>query len=179
MNAVWKRIEPWVPFAVLAMLMVGLVLAAPGCESRVVSLIEPDRQVTRAELASEVRDQATTFDAEKQRLESEFQLKASELNARIVNFNQSAEEKVASLDRQDAWKRTLIDTVNSVAMTAAEGTVNPSALLVLGISTLGGLAYGALGIKRPNDVSPEEARRRENAAWDEAAQGAAKSTSKK
>lgn len=168
MKTLWTRIKPWAPALLAAVAVAVLLLAAPGCQSTVPSLLDPDREVTRPELAGEVRRQAAAFEAEKERLAAEFGLKSNELNARIANFNETAEDKVAALDRQDAWRLSLLNAFNSVATSAAEGTLNPAALAILGLSTVSGLVYGALGIKRPNDVDSDQARAREHEAWDKA-----------
>jgi len=104
-------------------LFVGLLISAGllawtwGCESKVGSLKEPARLVTRAELTLEVEQLS-------RQLELELELLIKE-----------AEIKLAELDRLDEIKKMLYE----FGMIAVEaGTVNPAGLI--------GLVAGILGV---------------------------------
>ena len=103
-------------------LTVGLVVAASilfwlyGCESKVASLLDPNKNVKIEELNLEI--QAETF-----RLESE-------LNQLI----KLSRVRISEIERQDAIKQKLMD----FALLAAEsGTLNPSGLAGLLFSVVG------------------------------------------
>lgn len=81
-----------------------------GCESKVTSLVEADKKVTRAELALEL-------DKESARLEMELDM-----------LSRQAQLKVAELDRQDEIKRKLLAFA---ALSVETGAVNPLGLLGL------------------------------------------------
>lgn len=105
----------------------GLLIWTFGCRSMVGSLIEPDKRVTRDELALEL-------DSECARLEAELDL-----------LIKRAAVKVAELDRQDEIKRKLFEFA---AITAQAGTVNPAGVLALAGSILG---FGAIVDNRIKD----------------------------
>ena len=63
-------------------------------------------------------------------------------NEEIKAFNQRVAAGLEDLARQDAFKAELLDTIGVVAIGATEGTLNPAALVPIGIGLLG----GALGL---------------------------------
>jgi len=105
----------------------GLLVWTFGCESKVSSLIEPSKMVTREELNIEIS-------REQQRLESELSV-----------LTKQAELKQQQLDRQDAIKQKLFEFA---AVTAEAGTVNPAGVLALLGSILG---FGAIIDNRIKD----------------------------
>lgn len=94
----------------------GLLLWGFGCESKVASLIEPERKVTAPELNIEID-----------------QLVAG-LNAQLDMLLKKAELKKQELARQDQIKRKLFEFA---ALTAQSGTFNPVGLIALAGSLLG------------------------------------------
>jgi len=102
-------------FAAL-LLAAGVLVWTYGCESKVGSLVQPDKLVTREELLIEI-------DQESKRLENELAL-----------LQQKAELKLQQLDRQDELKRKLYDLA---ALTAETGQVNPAGVVTLIGSILG------------------------------------------
>lgn len=122
--------------AVAVLLIIGLVIWTIGCESKIGSILDPDREVTRQELELEVEQAAA-------RIERETTITVAQLNAQIEQILARAEAdaealalnaqmKIQQLDRQDAVKQKIAE----VAVVVAEGgSVNPI-----------GLAIGCLGI---------------------------------
>lgn len=104
-----------------------LVLWIYGCQSKVSSLIDPSRQVTRAELEIEVERALKKPDADLDLI-----LKQSKI-------------KIAELDRQDEVKMALVDFA---AITAEGKKVNPAGVAGLIFSVLG---VGALADNRIKD----------------------------
>jgi len=116
-----KAIGKWIRhnqgmFAAL-LISAGLLVWTFGCESKVESLIEPGRQVTRAELDIEVKQ-----------LERQ-------LEADLDMLRERAAAKYQKLDRDDAIKQKLYEFA---ALSAETGGVNP-----LGVVTLVGSIIGA------------------------------------
>lgn len=112
---------------VALLIIAGLLAWTFGCESKVSSLIEPSKMVTREELNIEIS-------REQQRLESELSV-----------LTKQAELKQQQLDRQDAIKQKLFEFA---AVTAEAGTVNPAGVLALLGSILG---FGAIIDNRIKD----------------------------
>ena len=90
-----------------------------GCESKVQSL-KSDRKVTRAELTIE-------YNTEINRLQNEIQ-----------SLQETGQLSFAELDRIDAIKAKLFDTV---ALATSTGGINPIGLVTL-LGTIGGIGLG-------------------------------------
>ena len=101
---------------VAILICLGLLVFSYGCQSRVESLIKPERLVTRAELMLEL-------EAEQARLAGE-----------LTMLTKSAEAKFAELDRKEEIKSLLLN----FGMVASEtGQVNPAGIIGLLVSILG------------------------------------------
>lgn len=116
-----KAIKTWYNhnqgmFAAILLTIVSLVWIY-GCESRVSSIIEPQKQITRGELNLELEQEST-------RLQNE-----------LVILQKQAELRFVKLDKDDEIKRQLME-FGSLA--AAGGGVNPAGVL--------GLLTGILGV---------------------------------
>lgn len=126
-----KTIAKWIRhnqgIFVALIIAAGLLVWTFGCESKVGSLIEPAKKVTRDELQLEI-------DSEVSRLEAELDL-----------LIKQASLKMQELDRQDAIKQKLFEFA---AITAEAGTMNPTGLLALIGSILG---FGAIVDNRIKD----------------------------
>ncbi len=158
-----------VPSILIAVMAVGTFLTI-SCQSKVASLVSPAEKVTRPEFEEEVIEQRLRLEMQGAQLG----LALEEHDKRRVAFNETVERKRDELDAQDKKMAGLIDIVQTVSLQAANGTVNPTGILTLGISTLAGVLLGALGIKRPGDVTPDVAKKREDDSWDEATEVATK-----
>lgn len=101
---------------VAAQICAVLLVWTYGCQSKVASLIDPERKVAAAELNIEV-DQLV-----------------AELNAQLDILIKKAELKKQELFRQDEIKRKLFEFA---ALTAQSGTFNPVGLIALAGSLLG------------------------------------------
>lgn len=112
---------------VALLLSAVLLLWSFGCESKVASLLEPDKMVTAEELNLEL-------EAESLRLQTELDL-----------LIKQAKLKQADLARQDAIKARLFEFA---AITAQGGGFNPAGLLALTGSILG---FGAIVDNRIKD----------------------------
>lgn len=112
--AKWIRHNQGMACALVILTIVGVWTF--GCESKVLSLIDPGKKVNRQELSLEIA-------VERQRIEAE-----------LEHLIQRAELKGRKLDRMDAVKQKLI---NFAAITADAGTVNPAGVVGLLFSVVG------------------------------------------
>jgi hypothetical protein len=128
--------------AVIFILMMGFVVSLTGCEAMTPGLAESKEgtspKVTRAEFVRQAM--MGEKDIAIRRIELEAQLAA--FNEEIKTFNVRVAAGQEDLLRQEEFKQRLLDTVGLVAMSATEGTLNPAALVPIGIGLLG----GALGL---------------------------------
>jgi len=128
--------------AVVFVLTMAFAVSLTGCEAMTPGLTETPAgtvpKVTRAEF------QRQALIGEKnlavRRIELESHLAA--FNEEVKAFNDRITAGQQDLQRQDEFKQQLLDTVGLVAMSATEGTLNPAALVPIGIGLLG----GALGL---------------------------------
>ncbi len=130
-------------------LAMAFVLNMTGCEATTSGLTNgASPKVSRTEFAR----QALTGekDLAVRRIELDAQIAA--FNEEIKLFNQRVEAGQEDLARQDAFKQQLLDTVGLIAVSATEGTLNPAALLPIGIGLLGGaLGLGTAADNRRKD----------------------------
>lgn len=92
-----------------------------GCESKVVSMNDPSKKVTREELKLEVNEEAAM------------------LEQKLMNLAAEAKAKNEKLDREDAMKTSLLE----IGMVfASGGAINPigTALTIFGILGVGAVA---------------------------------------
>jgi hypothetical protein len=126
-----KTIVKWIShnqgLFVALLISIGLLVWSFGCQSKVGSLIEADKQVTREELQLEL-------DSEVGRLEAELDI-----------LSKQAAVKFGELDRQDEIKRKLFEFAS---ITAQAGTLNPAGIIALAGSILG---FGAIIDNRIKD----------------------------
>lgn len=115
-----KKIAKWIRHnqgVTLSILLIIIALGwTYGCESQVMSLVEPAKMVNAQEL------------------ELEIQLETARLNLEVENLLGQAELKRGDIARQDAIKRKLFDFA---AITVDAGTVNPAGVVGLLFSILG------------------------------------------
>jgi hypothetical protein len=118
-------------------LTMGVVVAMTGCESTTPGLMNTTK-VTRAEFERQTLVGEKDFAVK--RIELDAQVAA--FNEEVAAFNQRIQAGLNDLARQDAFKTELLDTLGTVAIGASDGTLNPMALVPIGIGLLG----GALGL---------------------------------
>ena len=77
----------------------------------------------------------------------------AEHNEIVIAMNKDIEAGLADLDKQDEFRQEIISTIGIVATSAAGGTLNPTAMIPIGVGLLGGLfGLGAAGDKRRADA---------------------------
>ena len=123
-------------------LTLGIVTSLTGCESATTGLVAANDGTPVRVSRSEFQRQALVGEKDfaVKRIELDGQVAA--FNEEIVAFNKRVEAGLEDLDRQDAFKSELLDTIGVVAIGATEGTLNPAAMIPIGIGLLG----GALGL---------------------------------
>ena len=123
-------------------LAMGLVLQVTGCQAMTAGLITTTDgaapQVSRAEFQRQALIGEKDFAV--QRIELDAQIAA--FNEEVRAFNERVAAGLDDLQRQDEFKQQLLETVGLIAVSATEGTLNPAALVPIGIGLLG----GALGL---------------------------------
>ena len=73
-------------------------------------------------------------------------------NEEVATFNARVQDGLDDLLRQDLFKQQLLETIGGVAVSATEGTLNPTALVPIAIGLLGGaLGLGTSGDNRRKD----------------------------
>ena len=123
-------------------LAMGFVIHLTGCQAMTAGLVTTADGAAPQVSRSEFQRQALVG-------EKDFAVQRIELDAQIAAFNEEVRafnERVAAglddLQRQDEFKQQLLETVGLIAVSATEGTLNPAALVPIGIGLLG----GALGL---------------------------------
>ena len=123
-------------------LAMGLVLNLTGCKAMTAGLVTTAEGTATPVSRTEFERQALVG-------EKDFAVQRIELDAQIAAFNEEVRafnERVAAglddLTRQEEFKQQLVETVGLIAVSATEGTLNPAALVPIGIGLLG----GALGL---------------------------------
>ncbi|NLW85061.1 MAG: hypothetical protein GXY41_11770 [Phycisphaerae bacterium] len=136
----WMDHNRYAVASVIAFIVaMGFVLNLTGCEAMTHGLANGDTtKVTRTEFQRQAL--GGEKDLAVRRIELDAEIAA--FNEEIKLFNQRVEAGQDDLARQEAFKQQLLDTVGLVAVSAAESTLNPAALIPIGIGLLG----GALGI---------------------------------
>ena len=137
---------------VIFILTMGIVIGLTGCEAQTMGLAAATDGSVQEVSRTEFERQALVG-------EKDFAVRRIELDGLVAAFNEEVKafnERVqAGLDdlaRQDAFKQELLDTIGVVAIGATEGTLNPAALVPIGIGLLGGaLGLGASADNRRKD----------------------------
>jgi len=115
-----KKIKKWISHNqgtfVSLMICAAVTIYIYGCQSKVTSLISPDRMVTANELRVE------------------FESEAARLELMIDNLTKRAGVKFEDLERQDELKQKLMD---AALISTQAGSLNPAGLVGLLIGVLG------------------------------------------
>jgi hypothetical protein len=127
---------------VIFIVMMGMVVSLSGCES-----LTPGLAVGADGTA--VKVDRPEFERQALVGEKDFALRRIELDSSVAQFNEEVQafnERVQlgleDLEKQDQFRQQILDTIGMVATSATEGTLNPAALVPIGIGLLG----GALGL---------------------------------
>ena len=120
-----------------------------GCESTTTSVLNPPAKVTRTELTHE----AVKAEGDFSKKAAQIALLTTEYNVEVAAFNKNIESANADLDQKDAFRAEVLNAVSLVATNAASGTLNPAALIPMGIGLLGMLlGIGASADNRRKDT---------------------------
>ncbi len=120
----WIRHNQGVTVALI--LVSGLMYWTIGCDSKVTSLIDPTKQVNRAELIIEIESETARLLGELDQL------------ARLGQLRQD------ELDKKEALKKQIMEFV---AISAATGGVNPAGVAAMAFSIMGVGAFADNRIK--------------------------------
>ena len=125
------------------MVTLGIVVSLTGCESTTGALAATTEdaaalKVTRSEFENQVLLSEKDFAIGRIQLDGMVAI----FNEEVAAFNAQVQAGLEDLLRQDLFKQQLLETVGGVAISATEGTLNPTALLPIAIGLLG----GALGL---------------------------------
>ena len=127
---------------VVFILTMGIVVGMTGCESVTTGLSVAADGSTPKVSRGEFQRQALVGEKDFAVKRIELDGLAATFNEEVKAFNERIQAGLADLTRQDEFKQQLFDTVGVVAIGATEGTLNPTALVPIGIGLLG----GALGL---------------------------------
>jgi hypothetical protein len=127
---------------VLFILTMGIIVSLTGCDSATPGLALAADGSTPEVTRGEFQRQAMVG-------EKDFAVRRIELDGLIAAFNEEVnlfndrvQAGLEHLAKQDAFKQELLETIGIVAIGATEGTLNPAAMVPIGIGLLG----GALGL---------------------------------
>ncbi|MDH4201496.1 MAG: hypothetical protein OEV87_01205 [Phycisphaerae bacterium] len=123
-------------------LTMGIVVNLSGCESATSGLVAAADGTAVKVSRSEFQRQALVGEKDFAVRRIELDGLAAKFNEEIKAFNERIQAGLDDLQRQDEFKQQLFDTIGVVAIGATEGTLNPTALVPIGIGLLG----GALGL---------------------------------
>ncbi|MDH4201414.1 MAG: hypothetical protein OEV87_00780 [Phycisphaerae bacterium] len=123
-------------------LTMGIVVNLSGCESATSGLVAAADGTATKVSRSEFQRQALVGEKDFAIKRIELDGLAATFNAEVKAFNERIQAGLDDLARQDEFKQQLLDTIGSVAIGATDGTLNPMALVPIGIGLLG----GALGL---------------------------------
>ena len=118
---------------VLSALLIGGMFGALGCSSMTLGL--GGDKVTRIEFNREAAEAKTDLAVRKIQLESAL----TEFNVEVAKLNADIAAGLADLDKQDTVRAGILELVGTTAPQIAAGTLNPWALLPIGIGLFGGL----------------------------------------
>jgi len=149
MQQVWKGVKHNTGLAVAVIFCIMLTLWGFACDSVVASITNPERKITRDELAVEVKQEAARIerDASLQVRELQIQidtiLSKAQVDAEALQAVATAREK--QLNTQDNLKGAILN----VGLAIAEGgTINPAGVI---FTMAGALGLGAIVDNRRKD----------------------------
>lgn len=149
----WLDHNRWtVVSMVMFIFMIAAVTGISGCESTTASL-KPGPEgklarVTRDEFNLQVNESEKDLAVQRVQLDAEVE----KFNQEIAAFNDRVEAGIEDLDRQDKFRRELLDTAGLLATEAAGAGINPVSLVPIGIGLLGtSLGLGTSADNRRKD----------------------------
>jgi hypothetical protein len=153
----WLDHNRWtfVCLALAAAALIG-VMAIGGCQAQTASLQNPDRRVTRPELAAEAAGMSGDLAARRVQLEAAL----AEHNEQVAAFNERVDLAEADLQRQEELRAQILRYAGVIAAEAASGNINPAGYIPIGVGLLG--AALGVGTKIDNRRKDHEIMRRDN-----------------
>ena len=136
-------------YAVIGILLAVMVAATlTGCQVTTASTLTPGEHVTADELSREVAVAEAGF----AKRHADLEAGAGALNADIDAHNATVETARSELQRKAEFRAAIVETVGSLGLAAAEGTVSPAAGVgaIVQLLTLGA-AGGLLADNRRKD----------------------------
>jgi hypothetical protein len=144
-------------YTVLSILMFAIILGGVvgfvGCQSTTTALTPAANGSFAKVDRSEFNRQAATVDKQLAIKRIELDAQAAAFNKEVDAFNIQVQAGIADLDKQDAFRQELVNTVGLVATQAAQSSLNPVSLLPIGIGLMGtALGLGAAADNRRKDT---------------------------
>ena len=137
---------------VIFILTMGIVIGLTGCEAQTMGLAAATDGSVQEVSRTEFERQALVGEKDFAVRRIELDGLVAAFNEEVKAFNERVQAGLDDLSRQDAFKQELLDTIGVVAIGATEGTLNPAALVPIGIGLLGGaLGLGASADNRRKD----------------------------
>ena len=125
------------------MVALGIIFSLTGCESTTTALAATTEDAAVVKVTrSEFQHQALVGEKDLAIRRIELDGLVAVFNEEVAAFNAQVQAGLEDLLRQDLFKQQFLETVGGVAISATEGTLNPTALLPIAIGLLG----GALGL---------------------------------
>jgi hypothetical protein len=140
MQKIWKAIEHnryLVSAIVLLVVMTAATVALIGCASKTPSLVD-GQPVPREVFVRQVNQQEAGFAARRTDIEAAL----AAFNADVEAFNRNAASAIEHLDRQDAIRAQITNTIGDAVLSAVSGNLNPAGAVV-GLLSVAGIALGA------------------------------------
>ena len=139
----WMDHNRYTVISVLVFLLtLGIATSLTGCESATTGLVAASDGSPAKVSRSEFQRQALVGEKDLAIRRIELDGLAAKFNEEVKAFNERIQAGLDDLARQDEFKQQLLETIGTVAMGATDGTLNPMALVPIGIGLLG----GALGL---------------------------------
>jgi len=110
-----------------------------GCRIQTTSLVDPERQVTPQQL----RNEARAFDQQLETRRNMLLADIENFNVELAAYELSITDRLGDIERQEALRAQIVQTIGGFATDAATGTLNPVSAITALISLLGiGAASG-------------------------------------
>lgn len=139
----------------VGLLLVGIAVMVSlfGCQTTTSSILDPSKEVSAHGLQLEATQIKSDLASERAALDAMI----AEHNGKIEAFNEKLELAQADIERKEAVKAELLNIGGSVAVSVAEGSVNPASLVGTGLTALAlALGIGASADNRRKDSKIKE-----------------------
>jgi len=140
MNKIWKTLEHnryLVSAIALLAVMTSVTVGLVGCASKTPSLMD-GTPVPREVFLRQVNEAEAGFSARRADIEAAL----AAFNADVEAFNRNAASAIEHLDRQDAIRAQITNTIGDAVLSAVSGNLNPAGAVV-GLLSVAGIALGA------------------------------------